>query len=103
MFLRPQRFTDDDNEETLERVKRKGKSTIEECFGFVESRLRGGKWAVGEQMTAVDAFLLVFWRWGVASSFEMGKYERYRALMGKLVEKESVKEVLKAEKIQPML
>jgi len=82
------------------------RAAIGDGFVFIESKLKGvgeGKWAVGEQMTAVDAFLLVFWRWGSLHGFGMESYPRYRALMEMLVVKEVVKETLRIEEIEAML
>lgn len=98
-LFRPERFTVGKSEG----VEKKARETIQECFAFAESRLKNEGWAVGEQITGVDCFLLVFWRWGVAYRFEMGKYPKYRTLMAKLVEKSAVKETLQFEGIKAML
>lgn len=98
-LFRPGRFTFGDKEG----VEKKSKETIAECFAFVEGRLKGEGWAVGEQVTGVDAFLFVFWRWGVAYGFGMEIYPRYRSLMEKLVERWAVKETLELESIKAML
>ncbi|KUJ12991.1 glutathione S-transferase [Mollisia scopiformis] len=102
-LFRPGRFTADESSEAKMGVEKKAREAIGESLVFVEGRLRDGKWAVGEQMTTVDVFLLVFWRWGVAYRFGMEKYPRYRALMERLNEVESVKETLEFEKIKAML
>lgn len=102
-LFRPERFTIDSSEKALEAVRTKAKENITTCFEYVEGRLREGKWAVGEGFTGVDAFLLVFWRWGSAYGFGMERYGKYQKLMGRLVERKSVKEVLKLEGIKAML
>ncbi|KAE8446659.1 hypothetical protein EG329_011702 [Mollisiaceae sp. DMI_Dod_QoI] len=104
-LFRPGRFIDDEDEEGEGRkaVERKARQAITEGLVFIEGRLNEGKWAVGEQMTAVDAFLLIFWRWGSSYGFGMERYPRYRALMEKLVEKEAVKDTLKVEGVEAML
>jgi len=59
---RAHRFVDDS---TLhEAVVRKGRQNVLEAFAMIEERLAGRQWAVGDAYSAVDAFLLVLYRWG---------------------------------------
>lgn len=56
--------------------------------------------AVGNSFTVIDAYLLVFWRWGGEIGFEMKeKYPLYRKLVEGAVTRESVKKVLAIEAI----
>lgn len=41
-----------------------GRSIVEPAFAEIDARLRGRDWMVGDRFTVVDAFLLVFFRWG---------------------------------------
>lgn len=62
MLFRPQFFVSDEN--LFEAVRAKGKETIREGFQHIESSLKGD-YAVGTNFTAVDAYIYVFYRWGV--------------------------------------
>ena len=61
-FWRMQRFVAD--ESVFPKVKEKGRENILDCYAFIERRLADRHWAVGNAYTAVDPFLLVFYRWG---------------------------------------
>lgn len=92
---RPQRFSDDP--EAFESVMAKGRTTISECFGIIESRL-AGPYSTGDGFTAVDPFLLVFYRWGNGIGIDMSKaYPSYTRFARTLVERDSVVTALAAE------
>ncbi len=92
---RPQRFSDDP--EVFESIKAKGKKTISECFGFIESRL-SGPYSTGDGFTAVDPYLLVFYRWGTGIGIDMpSACPNYTSFARKLVQRDSVAAALAAE------
>lgn len=62
MMLRPGRFAT--GVDCEKQVFESGHSIVEPGFQDIETRLRGRQWAVGDRFSAVDAFLLVFFRWG---------------------------------------
>jgi glutathione S-transferase len=96
---RPQRFSDDKG--ALDGIRAKGRGTIETCFAAIEERLDGSH-AVGGAFTAVDPFLLVFFRWGNAIGIDMSReYPRYAAFAEPLVDRASVKAAIAAERISP--
>lgn len=95
---RTHRFSDDP--ETYDAIKAKGRQTIEESMGFIEERLTGHH-AVGDSFTAVDAYLLVVYRWGLQLGFEMQKnYPKYTSLVKHNLKRDSVKGALKEEGIE---
>ncbi len=68
---RAHRFVDDP---TLhESVVRKGRQNVLEAFAIIEERLAGRAWAVGDVFSAVDAFLIVLYRWGNRIGEPMGE------------------------------
>jgi glutathione S-transferase len=92
---RPQRFSDDP--ETFGSIAAKGKRTIIECFGFIESRL-SGLHPVKDDFTAVDPYLLVFYRWGNGIGLDMpATYPRYTTFAQELVRRGSAAAALAAE------
>jgi glutathione S-transferase len=72
---RPQRFADD---ETLHpAITAKGRQTVADCYAMIDARLTGPH-AVGDGLTAADAFLYVLYRWGVGIGLDMrGAYANF--------------------------
>jgi len=101
-LFRPQRFLDE--EAAFDKIKANGLKCIKDCFASIEGKLKGIH-AVGEKFTAVDAYLLVFYRWG-NTDVELnmkGEYPNYTALVSNLVQRPSVKATLEAENITSTL
>lgn len=99
MFFRPNRFVDVEDGSLDKHVLAKAKTTIQGIYKFIDTRLEGKKWAVGEDFTAADAYLYVFYRWGVvAAQLDMEKEYPNYARIAKAVEgRPSTQAVLKAE------
>jgi glutathione S-transferase len=94
---RPQRFSDDPD--TFEGIKAKARRTISECFEVIEGKL-AGPYSTGDGFTAVDPFLLVFYRWGNGIGISMPEaYPGYTAFAQGLVQRDSVAATLAAEGI----
>jgi len=94
---RPQRFSDDPA--AFESIKAKGRTTISECFDVIETRL-SGPYSTGDGFTAVDPFLLVFYRWGNGIGIDMPKTcPSYTSFAQRLVQRDSVAAALAAEGI----
>ncbi len=94
---RPQRFSDDPA--AFESIKARGRKTISECFDVIESRLKG-PYSTGDGFTAVDPFLLVFYRWGNGIGIGMPEvYPSYTVFAQGLVQRNSVAATLAAEGI----
>lgn len=67
-LFRPQRFTDDPA--LHESIQTKARLRVADAFKTIESKL-GNAFAVGESLTVVDPYLLVFFNWGNEIGFEM--------------------------------
>jgi len=94
---RPHRFSDDP--EAYDALRAKGRKTVEECFEFIEDKLKGTH-AVGDAFTAVDAFLLVNYRWGNEAGIDMQvKYPKYTNLVREALQRDSVQAAIKEEGI----
>lgn len=52
-------------------VEAKGRADVLDHFGVIEGRLSGRDWAVGNAYTYVDAYLVVFFRWGNRIGLDM--------------------------------
>lgn len=98
-WLRPQRFCEDEG--MWGKIREKGRKSVLECFGKIEGGLRGVH-AVGQDFTAADAYLYVFWRWGQGSmGVDMKEaYPKWGKLVEELVKRESVRKMLVDEGIK---
>jgi glutathione S-transferase len=97
-FWRTQRFVAD--EKFFPPIKEKGMQNILENFAYIESRLAGRSWAVGNAYTAVDAYLLVFFRWGNRIGIDMrADYPGWTAQAERVLERPAVQRVIRQEGI----
>jgi glutathione S-transferase len=101
MIFRPGRFSDATDGSLDPHIRAAGIKYAKDCFKYIDGKLEGKKWAVGDDFTAVDAYLLVFYRWGVApAGLAMEQdYPNYARLVAGVKERGSVKEAFKAENI----
>ncbi|KAL5400264.1 hypothetical protein PMIN03_012527 [Paraphaeosphaeria minitans] len=99
MFYRPQRFIDVEDGSLAKHVLVKARTTIQDIYSFIDEKLKGRTWAVGEEFTAADAYLYVFFRWGAESmQLDMEKeYPNYARNSKAVEERPSTQAVLKAE------
>ena len=96
-WIRPVRFTDEPDGEAG--VKRQALKKLRERFAMVESKLPTSGWAVGEEFTAVDAYLLPLSQWaskraGIAIETE---YPKLTALVRRVEAVDAVKQALAEE------
>lgn len=97
-ILRPARLTDDEG--AFDGIREKGGENVKDAFEMIEGKL-SGVYAVGDGFTVVDAYLFVFWRWGFEVGLSMKEgFPRYTGLVGELVRREAVIEVLGKEGIE---
>ncbi|KFY89544.1 hypothetical protein V500_05615 [Pseudogymnoascus sp. VKM F-4518 (FW-2643)] len=97
-LFRPTRYSDDPT--MYASIKAMSLLTVQECFATIDQDLSSDH-AVGSSFTAVDAYLYVFYRWGVALGIDMkGKYPKYTGLVVNLVKRQSVQAALKAEGVE---
>ena len=97
-FWRTQRFVTD--EKFFPPIKEKGRENILENFAYIESRLAGRNWAVGNAYTAVDPYLLVFFRWGNRIGLDMrAGYHQWTAHAERVLQRPAVQRVLQQEGI----
>jgi glutathione S-transferase len=66
---RPQRFLTD--EKLYPNLQAKGRADVVEHYGSIERRIGDRDWAVGNAYSFVDAYLLVFFRWGNRIGLDM--------------------------------
>lgn len=100
MMLKPNRFTSD--ELCAGQVAQSGRSIVQPAFAEIDARLRNRSWTLGKHFTVVDAFLLVFFRWGANRlGFPMRTtYPEYARVMDAVRMRPAVERVIASEGIQ---
>lgn len=97
-LFRPERFVPD--ELNYPPVKESGRINYERCLAEIEKRLQHQEYAVGARFTVVDPFWLVFYRWGVRSSYDMrDRFPAYTSYAERLCSRSSVQRALITEEI----
>ncbi|MCM2329278.1 MAG: glutathione S-transferase N-terminal domain-containing protein [Lysobacter sp.] len=96
-LFRPERYVA--GEACIEAVKAGGKKNFGDCLAEIDRLVAGRKWAIGERFSVVDAYLLVFYRWGNRIGHPMKDLEHYHALAGRVLARPAVKRVLADEGI----
>jgi glutathione S-transferase len=95
---RPQRFVDDAAVHGL--VTTKGRANASEAFGMIERRMPEAGWLVGPRYLPIDAYVLVFYRWGNRIGLDMrGSYPRWTRLTERTLARPAVQRALSQERI----
>lgn len=97
--FRPERFTTD--AAGAPAIAEQGRQQIRAGYDDIETRLQGQPWALGDRFSAVDAYLLVFYRWGNRCGLPMREaFPVYAAMMDRVRDRPAVQRVLAREAIQ---
>lgn len=99
-FIRPFRFTTDQSLEGQAAVRDGAVKNLRERFARLEKTLDvEGPWALGEQLTAVDPYLLCFFRIGrdVMKADMKGDYPKWNRIVTQLLDLDATKKLLEDE------
>ena len=96
-IARAERYADDPA--AIEAVKAKARSNYEGYLNEIDGLLQGHKWAIANQYTVVDAYLLVFYRWGNRAKFDVKSMKSYTALVQRVMARPTVHKVMGDEGI----
>jgi len=96
-YLRPARYVDGDDHQQA--VKAKGKDNFNQCLQEIDGLLKGRKWTIGNHYSVLDAYLLVFYRWGNRAGLPVKQLANYSALMDRVLARPAVKKVMADEGI----
>jgi glutathione S-transferase len=95
--FRPARYVD--GEDHQEAVKAKARGMYEGYLREIDELLAGRAWTIGDHYTCVDAYLLVFYRWGNRSKMPVREMKNYTRVMEKVLARPAVKKVMADEGI----
>jgi len=96
-FFRPERYVQ--GEACLGAVKEGGRRSFWDGLAEIDRLLAGKRWAAGGRYSVVDAYLLVFYRWGNRNGFPVRDLSHYTALAERVLARPAVKRVMAAEGI----
>lgn len=96
-FYRPERYVE--GPACADAVKAKGRETFGDCLKEIDRLVAGKRWAVGNRYSVVDAYLVVFYRWGSRTGHAMRELANYTALVERVVARPAVKKVMADEGI----
>ena len=97
--FRPDRFTADPAGAPA--IAEQGRLNIRPGYEDIEARLNGRPWALGENFSAVDAYLLVFYRWGFRCGLNLRELcPEYSRVMDAVRARPAVQRAVQREGIQ---
>lgn len=97
--FRPERFTTD--AAAAPGIAEQGRASIRSGYQDIEERLRGRAFALGERFSVVDAYLLVFYRWGNRCGLSMrSDFPEYARVMDGVRARPAVQRVVAREGVQ---
>ena len=94
---RPERFTDEGS--AYQGIQNKGMEGLTETSKQINNKLEHKTWAVGEQYSVADPYLLVFFRWGSRLGLNMREYQHWTRHTESMEKRTAVQSVLHAEGI----
>lgn len=96
-LYRPERYVQ--GEAHVGAVKEGGRKAFGECLAEIDRILAGRKWTVAGRFSVLDAYLLVFYRWGSRNGFPVKSLANYTALVERVLARRAVKKVMADEGI----
>lgn len=96
-IVRPERYATDDA--AKEDIKAKGKASFQGYLEEIDKLLEGHKWAIANQYTVADGYLLVFYRWANRQRMAVNELKNYSALAQRVLARPAVQKVMKDEGI----
>jgi glutathione S-transferase len=96
-YFRAPRFVDGEDHQAA--VKEKGLANFRGHLEEIDKLLEGHKWAIANQYTVADPYLLVFYRWGNRSKLPVRDLKNYSALVDRVMARPAVKKVMADEGI----
>ena len=96
-IFRAERYADD--EAAREAIKTKARSNSWSCLQEIDKLLEGHKWAIANQFTVADPYLLVFYRWGNRGKMPVRDLKHYSALVDRVMARPAIAKVMADEGI----
>ena len=99
--FRPERFTTGTDKAAHEAIAEQGRITVRAGYAELDASLAGHRFALGDVFSAIDAMLVVHYRWGNRCAIDMRRdYPNFAALVDGLRAIPAVARVIAREGIQ---
>lgn len=96
---RPDRFSTD--EDAFDAIRARGRAHMLDAFAAIERIMADGRtWAVEDAYSVVDAYLVVFYRWGGIVGVAMNDYPAWTAATRRLFGRRAVEEAFRKDGIK---
>ncbi len=92
--FRTARFSADEN--AWPSIQAQGRLTLLNGFDEIEALLTG-PWVLGDRYSLLDAYTLIFWRWGERLGLDMSVYGQWMKHRSRLLERPAVAQALSTE------
>ena len=89
-----------EDEAAQQQLKDFGKKTIERWFTDIEGHLKGKTYALGDQFSVIDPYLLVFWRWATGMKLDGARFPAYHALAERVLARPATQRVYEVEGLE---
>lgn len=96
---RPARFTDD--EASFPGIKKHATAYMTKLMTELDQRIAGKAWAIGEQYTVADPYLMIMVRWGHTAELPMAQWQNLAAHTKKMLARPAVQRVVEREGLNP--
>ena len=96
-YVRAARYVDGDDHQAA--VKEKGLANFRGHLEEIDKLLEGHKWAIANQYTVADPYLLVFYRWANRAKLPVKELKNYTALVDRVMSRKAVHKVMQDEGI----
>lgn len=96
-YVRAARYVDGDDHQVA--VKEKGLANFRGYLEEIDKLLEGHKWAIANQYTVADPYLLVFYRWANRAKLPVKELRNYTALVDRVLSRKAVHKVMADEGI----
>jgi glutathione S-transferase len=96
-LIRPERYVDDPA--AREAIKVKAREAYGGYLQELNGLLAGKTWAIANMYSVVDAYLLVFYRWGNRNGYAVKDLKSYTALVERVMDRPAVKKTFEIEGI----
>ncbi len=92
--MRGYRWVDADDEASLEAMRKKVQSNMEESFSLIESEIFKGPWVMGDKMSIADSYLFVFSFWMEGDNVNPADFPKLQDHRNRILNRPATKKVL---------
>jgi glutathione S-transferase len=100
-LMRPERHVDDPA--AVEAVRTRGRADFWEALQHLDARLADRRWALGEDYSVCDPYLMIFYLWGRFVGLPVGELAAYSGHFARVAARPAVQRAITAEELPVVL